>query len=65
MPPWETVKSLLSFLVTDGVSDSEEQLEFGIFDISRGHLCRKLTENCTSGFRTMPLHQEKAMLLDD
>ena len=37
MPPWETVKSLLSFLVTDGVSDPEEQLEIGIFDISRAH----------------------------
>ena len=37
MPPWETVKSLLSFPVTDGVSDPEEQLEIGIFDISRAH----------------------------
>ena len=35
MPPWETIKSLLSLLVTDGVCTSE--LEVGIFDISRAH----------------------------
>ena len=33
--PWETVKSLLSFLVTDGVSDPEEQLDIGICDSYR------------------------------
>ena len=38
--PWATVKSPLSFLVTDGVSDPEEQLEVGIFDISRAHFMR-------------------------
>ena len=27
-----------SFFVTDGVSDPEEQLEIGIFDISRAHV---------------------------
>ena len=39
--PWATVKSLLSFLVTDGVSDPEEQLEVGIFDMSRAHFMPK------------------------
>ena len=41
MPPWETVKSLVSSLVTDGVSDREEQLEMGIFDIFRAHFMSK------------------------
>ena len=39
--PWETVKSLLSFLVTDGVSDPEEQLDIGICDSSRAHFMPK------------------------
>ena len=37
MPLWEKVKVLLSLLVTDGVSDPEEQLDIGIFDIPRAH----------------------------
>ena len=41
MPPWETVKSLLSFLVTDGVPDPEEQLRIGMFDILRAHFLPK------------------------
>ena len=35
MPPWEMVKSLLSLLVTDGVSS--ESLVLRVFDISRAH----------------------------
>ena len=35
MPPWETVKSLLSFLVMDGISDRGELLEICTFDIFR------------------------------
>ncbi|CAE8638172.1 unnamed protein product, partial [Polarella glacialis] len=38
MPPWEMVKSLLSFLVTDEFPGADEELELGIFDISRAHL---------------------------
>ena len=41
MPPWETVKSMRSFLVTDGISDREKQLEFCLFDISRAHFMPK------------------------
>ena len=41
MPPWETAKSLFSFLVTDGISDREEQLEFGMFDIAHAHFMPK------------------------
>ena len=37
MPPWEMVKALLSLMVTDGVSQFGEELELGIFDISRAH----------------------------
>ena len=38
MPPWEMIKVLLGFLVTDGFDgiDSED-LCIGIFDISRAH----------------------------
>ena len=35
MPPWERVKSLLSFLVMDGISDRGELLEICTFDIFR------------------------------
>ena len=35
MPPWEMVKSLLSLLVSDGVSTDD--LVLGVFDISRAH----------------------------
>ena len=41
MPPRERAKFLLIFLVTDGVSDPEEQLETGIFQISRTHFMPK------------------------
>ena len=41
MPPWKTIKSPLSFLVTDGIPDHEEQLEMGMFDISRAHFMPK------------------------
>ena len=50
-------KSLLSFLATDGVSDFEEQLESGIFNISR--------PTCTASLRAKPRHREQAVLLDD
>lgn len=36
-PPWEAVKSLLSLMVTDGVAKDGEELELGVFDISRAH----------------------------
>ncbi|CAE8666137.1 unnamed protein product, partial [Polarella glacialis] len=35
--PWEMVKSLLSFLVTDEFPGADEELELGIFYISRAH----------------------------
>ena len=41
MPPLKTIKSPLSFLVTGGIPDHEEQLEMGIFDISRAHFMPK------------------------
>ena len=41
VPPWETVKAPLAFLVKDGVSDAEEQLYIGMFDISRAHFMPK------------------------
>ena len=41
MPPWETVKVLLSLLVSSEVpdidDDDDEELEMAIFDISRAH----------------------------
>jgi len=36
-PPWEAIKALLSMLVTDGMSEDGEELELGVFDISRAH----------------------------
>ena len=41
MPPWEMVKSLLSLLVSDGVS--AESLVLGVFDISRAHFMAPAT----------------------
>ena len=41
MPPWEMVKSLLSLLVSDGVSS--ESLVLGVFDISRAHFMAPAT----------------------
>lgn len=41
MPPWEMVKSLLSLLVSDGVSN--EPLVLGVFDISRAHFMAPAT----------------------
>ena len=41
MPPWEMVKALLSLLVTDGLH--EQELELGVFDISRAHFMAKAT----------------------
>ena len=37
MPPWEAVKCLFSMLVTDGISKKGQELEMGVFDISRAH----------------------------
>ena len=38
MPPWESFKVLLEFLVSDDVPGAEEEeLEMAIFDISRAH----------------------------
>ena len=34
-PPWEAIKALLSMLVTDGMVEDGEELELGVFDISR------------------------------
>ena len=47
-PPWEMIKASLSLLVTDDIpcgSESlrGEELELGIFDISRAHLWRRPT----------------------
>ena len=43
MPHWEAIKSLLSFLVTDGIeTENDEELEVGIFDISRAHFMPKV-----------------------
>ena len=43
MPPWEAIKSLLFFLVTDGIeTENDEELEVGIFDISRAHFMPKV-----------------------
>jgi len=41
MPPWEIIKTLLSLLVTSGVDPDGEELEMGIFDISRAHFMPK------------------------
>jgi hypothetical protein len=41
MPPWEMIKALFSLLVTDDVEPAEE-LEIGIFDISRAHFMPKV-----------------------
>ena len=42
MPPWEMIKALFSLLVTDGVDGCDEELEMGIFDISRAHFMPKI-----------------------
>ncbi len=41
-PPWEVVKGLFSLMVTDPVSENDEELEIGIFDISRAHFMPKV-----------------------
>ena len=51
MPPWEVIKILFSLLVSDGIDDMEDfdpnlasvddELEMGIFDISRAHFMPK------------------------
>ena len=40
MPPWEMIKALFSLLITDDLE--EEELEIGIFDISRAHFMPKV-----------------------
>jgi hypothetical protein len=42
MPPWEAIKALMSLLVSDGLeTENDEELELGIFDISRAHFMPK------------------------
>ena len=61
MPPRERAKFLLIFLVTDGVSDPEKSWKSEYSTSLLPTSCQKLTEICTSSFRTKPRHQEKAM----
>ena len=52
-----------SFFVTDGFSDPEEQLEIGIFDISRAHVMPRADRELS--IEPLDEANAQAMLLDD